>query len=440
MTFQNIYVPSNYIAFNCTAHGGSTGQGAGSLSILDSHFNCVPYAITVSAEGPQPNLNLDNLLVEDSDAIVLVDGGETIFPGSSGQITVEPWGMGGAYLNGGGDRQVLSGYIDPTPTKPQILLDDNGRYFDQPKPLYTSSAGGSIIVATAHGVSNDMTGDQSSAINSLLAGNIGSVIFFPAGIYLVKNTVFVPKGSIIVGEGWSQIMASGSYFENVASPKVMVWFWGSSSEHSELYNYEMASASDIFLSHMQTETPYYQPEQYSQLLAYTPGVGNFTSDPTFSDCSASNCISSWALRVFNSSNIFIYSMGFYSFFDNFQLGCGNQQDCQERIVQTDYSGDLYLYNIFTYGSEEIVSPAGGFPEPVFFNDSNQSGYTSEVAAWLELASGDGSQYGDGGSGSSGVGSGVLGDLHGNVDIKPSTVFILNGTKVKQFEITVLVNP
>ncbi|PNP39417.1 hypothetical protein TGAMA5MH_08623 [Trichoderma gamsii] len=550
MTFQNVYVLSCYIAFNCTSHGGSTGQGAGSLSVLDSHFNGVPYAITVSAEGTRPNLILDNLLVEGSASVVLVDGGETIFPGSSGQIYVESWGMGGAYLDENGDRQYLTGLINPSPTKPKSLLDSNGRYFTQPKPLYTNVAGGSVIVATAHGVSNNMEGDQSSAINSLLASNVGSVIFFPAGIYLVKNTVLVPKGSIIVGEGWSQIMATGSNFADPDKPLVMVrvgnkgdvgsveiqdmlftvqgstagcilmewniaessqgsammfdshfrvggaqgtnlqlaqcqdaapgsgcdaasmllhltpnssgyfeniwawvadhdldnpnnafayetsdgvpqnvqtqigvyagrgiliesqgpvWFWGSSSEHSELYNYQLAHASNIFLSHMQTETPYYQPEQYLDLLAYSPGQGSFTSDPTFSDCSSNNCMSSWALRALNSSNIFIYSAGFYSFFDNYVLGCGNRQDCQEHIIQTDYVGQLYLYNLFTFGVDELVSPAGGFPPPVFFNDSNQSGYTSEVAAWLMLSSGDASQLGDGGgsSGSSGIGSGIV---------------------------------
>jgi hypothetical protein len=58
--------------------------------------------------------------------------------------------------------------------------------------------------------------------DSLLASNVGSVVFFPAGIYLVKNTVFVPKGSIIVGEGWSQIMATGSSFADPTKPLVMV--------------------------------------------------------------------------------------------------------------------------------------------------------------------------------------------------------------------------
>lgn len=165
MTFQNVYVLSCYIAFNCTSHGGSTGQGTGSLSVLDSHFNGVPYAITVSAEGPRPNLILDNLLVEDSAAVVLVDGGETIFPGSTDQIYVESWGMGGAYVDETGNRQYLTGFINPTPSKPASLLSENGRYFTQPKPQYTDVSADSIVVATAQGVSNNMESDQSSAIS-----------------------------------------------------------------------------------------------------------------------------------------------------------------------------------------------------------------------------------------------------------------------------------
>jgi hypothetical protein len=54
-----------------------------------------------------------------------------------------------------------------------------------------------------------------------LSSNVGSPIFFPAGIYLVKGTVYVPVGSIILGEGWSQIMGTGSYFEDALNPKVM---------------------------------------------------------------------------------------------------------------------------------------------------------------------------------------------------------------------------
>ena len=67
---------------------------------------------------------------------------------------------------------------------------------------------------------------------------------------------------------------------------------------------------------MQTETPYYQPNP-NALSPYTPG--QFTQDPTFDDCSDDLCRGAWALRVLNSSSVFIYSAGFYSFFQNNQL-------------------------------------------------------------------------------------------------------------------------
>jgi glucan 1,3-beta-glucosidase len=224
MTWQNIYVLSCHVAFNCTAHGGATGQGTGSISIMDSHFNGVPTGITIdNAAAVPPSIVLDNLLIEDSAAVVSSTSGTTILEGSSDQTTIDSWAMGGAYLDPDGDRQVLSGLVNPKPQKPPELLDGSGYYYTQSKPLYTNVASSDIIVATDHGVDNKLTGgDQTAVINSLLLSNVGRVIFFPAGIYSVEGTVFIPIGSIIVGEGWSQIRGSGSFFEDQDSPNVMV--------------------------------------------------------------------------------------------------------------------------------------------------------------------------------------------------------------------------
>ncbi|KXL51186.1 glycoside hydrolase family 55 protein, partial [Acidomyces richmondensis BFW] len=97
--------------------------------------------------------------------------------------------------------------------KPSSLIRSDGRYFTLSKPLYESTAAGSVVIVTDHDVSNNMTGDKTLSINSVLSDNVGSLICFPAGMYLVERTLYVPSGSIIVGEGWSQIMATGSYFE-----------------------------------------------------------------------------------------------------------------------------------------------------------------------------------------------------------------------------------
>lgn len=141
---------------------------------------------------------------------------------ASGSQTVTSWSLGRRYLSLNGEGAYEQGSLTPAPIKPTNLLASNGSYFARSKPTYQTTAASSIIVATAHGISNGATGDQSSAINSLLASSVGSIVFFPAGIYLVSNTVKIPVGSRIVGEGWSQIMAAGSFFENATSPEVVV--------------------------------------------------------------------------------------------------------------------------------------------------------------------------------------------------------------------------
>jgi hypothetical protein len=46
----------------------------------------------------------------------------------------------------------------------------------------------------------------------------GFVMYFPAGIYTVADTIYVPPGTKMVGEGWSQIMGYGPKFSNEMNP------------------------------------------------------------------------------------------------------------------------------------------------------------------------------------------------------------------------------
>ena len=150
--------------------------------MLDSHFNGVPYAITIAeSNGEQPNIVLDNLLVENSQSVVLISGGATVLEGSSGPLYFNSWANGYQYKPDGSGGKA-TGFISPTPDKPSSLLND-GAYFTRSKPQYFGST---PVVATSHGVSNDGTGDQTAAINSLLSGNEGSVIFFPGRCKEVK--------------------------------------------------------------------------------------------------------------------------------------------------------------------------------------------------------------------------------------------------------------
>lgn len=189
------------------------------LLLADSTFKGVPYGITLS-KGFTPNLVLDNLLVDNSVNVVAYTGGDTIFTGSSSRVHFTSWAMGMRYTTLHGNGTKVTGLLNPAPNKSKNLLDGTGNFYTRSRPQYEHV--GNFVVAIAHGIANDGTGDQAGAINSLLSSNVGTPIFFPAGIYQVQDTVKVPVNSIIVGEGWSQIMGTGPKFQDMNNTRVMV--------------------------------------------------------------------------------------------------------------------------------------------------------------------------------------------------------------------------
>lgn len=219
-TWQNIVVENAWVAIACREQGGEHDQGTGSLTVLDSLFRNVPYPIVVRNQGPRPAILLENLRIENCASVVVVDGGETLLAGTAGATTIPAWGMGRRYDKIGAAGEYVTGFLDSGLKRPAPLVDSSGAFFARSKPTYAS---GGFVVATDHGISNGGgAADQSDAINRLLAGNVGKPIFFPAGIYMVAKTVFIPVGSVIVGELWSQIMGYGDFFADENDPQVMV--------------------------------------------------------------------------------------------------------------------------------------------------------------------------------------------------------------------------
>lgn len=74
------------------------------------------------------------------------------------------------------------------------------------------------------GAKGDGVSDDSVILNSILEGsaNMSSIVFFPYGIYIIKDTLKIPLGSRIIGQAWPQIMARGRKFEDPEIPKVAV--------------------------------------------------------------------------------------------------------------------------------------------------------------------------------------------------------------------------
>jgi len=137
-----------------------------------------------------------------------------------------------------------------------------------------------------------------------------------------------------------------------------VWGFGTSSEHSVLYNYQIQNSAAVYLALIQTETPYFQGNP----AATTPFKTNADfGDPDFAaSCpsgDASGCQRSWGLRVVDSSDVFVYGAGLYSFFDNYDQTCLDTESCQENVVSIENS-KVHLFGLSTKATVNMLTLDG----------------------------------------------------------------------------------
>ncbi len=200
---QQIDVDGGSVAFNINGKGGITKQGVGSVSFIDCRFTNVSVGIltNIDTDAP-PNMVIDNLVTFNVETVVKTTNGKVLVPAAS---TVRLWAVGPRYR--GGEGAYESGNVGGVPSRPSNLLSKSGSLFARGRPQYEELAASSFLVATAQGIKNDGTGDQTAAINSFLQSALtqGKVAYFPAGIYQVQATVNVPVGSRIQGSSWSQV-------------------------------------------------------------------------------------------------------------------------------------------------------------------------------------------------------------------------------------------
>ncbi|KAK0259993.1 hypothetical protein B0A54_09477 [Friedmanniomyces endolithicus] len=131
-----------------------------------------------------------------------------------------------------------------------------------------------------------------------------------------------------------------------------VMMYGTAFEHSMLYNYNVANAKAIYMGVIQSETMYAQDNPNS-LDPFAPN--SVYSDPTFAECSIiAICYKTYGLYLFNSTYIFIYGAGLYSFFNNYDQGCLLTENCQEYSVGMAQSEGIYIYALSTKAASVMV--------------------------------------------------------------------------------------
>ena len=152
-----------------------------------------------------------------------------------------------------------------------------------------------------------------------------------------------------------------------------MWLYGTASEHHQLYEYQVSDAKNIFMGLIQTETPYFQSNP-NALVPFSPQAR--FDDPDFSTCVTDKCRKAWGLRVLDSSDVWVYGAGLYSFFEDYQQQCLDSEDCQENMVQVDCS-DVHIYGLSTKASVNMVTGMTG--NPLVREKDNMSNYCATIA-------------------------------------------------------------
>ncbi|MCJ1379596.1 hypothetical protein MMC17_002698 [Xylographa soralifera] len=196
-----------------------------------------------------------------------------------------------------------------------------------------------------------------------------------ASIYMENNWLWVADHELDLGDH-DQINIFNGRGVLIESAQGPVWMYGTSVEHSQLYNYQILNAENVYMGAIQTETPYYQ----SNPTALTPFTPNSAySDPTFSGCTTSSCQKAWGLRIVSSSNILVYGAGLYSFFDNYSEDCLATESCQDNMVSIENcSGDVYLWGLSTKASTNMVTLDGTGAVP---QSDNQDNFCATIAVF-----------------------------------------------------------
>jgi glucan 1,3-beta-glucosidase len=223
--YQGISINNCQKGIDISAVTGTGSLNVGSVTIIDSSITNTPIGIiTAYQTGSQPptagSLILENVALSNVPTAIQLSSGATILAGTTATTTIAGWGEGNKYTPSG--HQQFQGYFTPN-TRPGSLLSGSN-YYVRSKPQYQTLPVSSFLSvrsagATGNGVTDDTTALQ-NAINS--ATSAGQVVFFDAGTYLVTRTLSIPAGAKLVGESYSVIMSSGSYFNDMNNPQPVV--------------------------------------------------------------------------------------------------------------------------------------------------------------------------------------------------------------------------
>lgn len=213
--------------------GGAGSETVGSIIVIDSTISSTTTAFktaydSTSATGyTNGSMVLENVVLKSVGTAVQGPSGVLLAGGST---TIAAWGQGHQYTPSG--PTAFQGSFTPN-TRPAVLLSGSN-YYQMSKPQFQTLTTSQVYSVRSAGAKGNGVADDTTAIQNALntAASAGQLCFFDAGTYLVTKTIIIPPGSKISGESYSNIMSSGSFFNDINNPKPVVQVGASGSSGS----------------------------------------------------------------------------------------------------------------------------------------------------------------------------------------------------------------
>ncbi|KAF4286853.1 hypothetical protein CNMCM8689_001585 [Aspergillus fumigatus] len=217
---------TNIVFIGCQFENGNIGIDAngtsGSLTIIDSKGSGLNSLVVSANSGGAGNaIILEN--VENSGTTVSLGNNPVL----SGNMP-DTWVHGNLYSAGNANKNHVEGQTVVTKRVTDLLVGGKN-YFIMPPPTYSEFPVEQVLnikTVSDKPVYGDGVTDDTQNINDILAQNRDcKVIYFPAGTYIVTDTIFVPANIRIVGDPYaSAISASGSKFTDINAVRPMIRF------------------------------------------------------------------------------------------------------------------------------------------------------------------------------------------------------------------------
>jgi glucan 1,3-beta-glucosidase len=224
-TYKSVSINNCRVGLNVSA-GGPSAVNIGSITLFDSEIKNTEIGIvTARTDDSQPAaagaLYLENVKLDNVQAAVVGPNG-TYLAGSSTPSVIDAWADGHRYIYNGPVNS--RGRIAPT-LRPADLVDAQGNFYQRSKPQYGDVPLSQFLSARDLGATGDGHTDDTAALNAaiLRAKEENKILFLDAGFYRVTSTIYIPPGSIIVGEPLSSvILSSGAFFNSMDQPQPVV--------------------------------------------------------------------------------------------------------------------------------------------------------------------------------------------------------------------------